>query len=53
MSASHYPQSVLTLKRLQNTIAINGRNEDLEFRLPTSAKKPNNIEKPWVCFFAH
>lgn len=53
MSASHYPESILTNKQLQKNIAINGGAEDLEFRLPTPTEKPDNVEKPWVHFFAH
>lgn len=50
--ASPLPSSHLSPKQLENVMGINGGSADLEFRRPTSTKRPDSMKRPWVCFFA-
>lgn len=53
MSASNFSVYLLSAKRLKNIMEINSGTEGLEFHLPSSEERPDNIEQPLLCVFVH
>lgn len=53
MSAAYFPRSSLSAAKLEKLIVLNENSEGVEFRLPSSEERPNNVPLPWVSFFAN